>query len=71
LLAIDAVLVAQRDERVGESLALSGCVDLRGDGGEGVPAPIWVVVGDRFLEALQVGSDELGQLDEQRDIEGR
>jgi hypothetical protein len=50
---------------------LSGCVDLCGDGGEGVPSPIGVVVGDCLLQALAVGRDELGQLDEQRDVQRR
>ena len=48
LVAVDAVLVAESDDRVGESCPLLGGVDLLMDGGERVPAPFGVVVLDRF-----------------------
>jgi len=48
--AVDAVLVSQCDDRVGESRALLWSVDLLGDGGERVPAPVGIVVFDRFAE---------------------
>ncbi len=66
----DALLVAQGEERVGELGALRGCVDLRGDGGERVPAPVGIVVRDRFTESLQVWTDQFGQRDVERKING-
>ena len=47
-----------------------GRVDLCRDGGEGVPAPVGVIVGDGLAEALKVGADELGECDEQREVGG-
>ena len=47
-----------------------GGVDLFVDGGERVPAPVGVVVLDRFAQALEVGADQLGECDEQREVEG-
>ena len=70
LAVVDAVLVAESDDRVGESCSLLGGVDLFVDGGERVPAPVGVVVLDRFAEALQVGADQLGERDQQREVEG-
>lgn len=61
-------MVAQADERVGELGSLLGCVDLFCDGGEGVPAPVGVVPGDGLLQAFEVGADELGESDQQREI---
>jgi hypothetical protein len=67
--ASDSVLIAQSHDRVGESGALSWGVDLLVHGGERVPAPIGVVVLDRFAQALEVGADQLRQRDQQREIE--
>jgi hypothetical protein len=64
--AVDAALVAQSDDRVGESCPLLRGVDLLGDGGKRVPAPVGVVVFDRFAEALEVGTAQLGERDQQR-----
>jgi len=47
LLACDASLVAEFDQRVGELGALLWGVDLFGHGREGVPSPVGVVF-DRF-----------------------
>jgi len=66
LVAVDPVLVAELDDRVGESCSLLGGVDLLVDAGERVPAPVGVVVFDRFAEAFQVGADQFGEGDEQR-----
>jgi hypothetical protein len=41
-------------------------VDLCGDRGERVPAPVGVVVLDGFAEALEIGADQGGQGDQQR-----
>jgi hypothetical protein len=57
LASVDAVLVAESDDRVGELGSLLWGVDLFGDGGERVPAPVGVVVFDRFAEALELGAD--------------
>lgn len=65
----DPVLVAESDDRVSEPCSLLGGVDLLVHGGEGVPAPVRVVVFDRFAEALEVGPDQLGERDQQREIE--
>ena len=70
LAAFDAVLVAEVDDRVGESGALLGGVDLLVEVGERVPAPVRVVVFDRFAEPLEVGADQLGQRDQQGEVEG-
>jgi hypothetical protein len=64
------VSVAQANERVGKLGSLLGCVDLFCDGGESVPAPVGVVPGDGLLQAFEVGADELGQGDQQREIDG-
>lgn len=48
LAVTDPALVAESDDRVGESCALLGGVDLLVDVGERVSAPIGVVVFDRF-----------------------
>ena len=69
LAAVDVVLVAESDDRVGESCSLLGGVDLLVDGGERVPAPVGVVVFDRFAQALEVGADQLRERDEQREVE--
>jgi len=68
IVTAEAALVAESDDRVGELGALSGGVDLFGDGGERVPAPVGIVVFDRFPEALEVGADQLGQGDQQREV---
>ena len=62
----DPVLVAEADDRVGESGALLGGVDLLVKVGERVPAPVGVVVFDRFAESLEVGADQFGERDQQR-----
>jgi hypothetical protein len=67
--ASESVLIAQADDRVGESGALLWGVDLLVDGGERVPAPLRAIVLDRFAEALEVGSDQPWQLDQEREIE--
>jgi len=67
--ASDPVLVAQSDDRVGESGALLGGVDLSVDGGERVPAPVGIVVLDRFAQPLHVGADQFRERDQQREIE--
>ena len=59
LAAVDAMLVAESDDRVGESCSLLWGVDLLVDGGECVPAPVGVVVFDCFAEAFEVGADQL------------
>lgn len=64
----DSVLVAEFDDRVCESCSLLGGVDLLVHSGERVPSPVRVVVLDRFAQALQVGVDQLGQRDQQREI---
>jgi hypothetical protein len=46
--AVDPALVAESDDRVGEACPLSGGVDLLVNAGECVPAPVGVVVFDRF-----------------------
>jgi len=56
LAAVDAPLVAEADDRVGESCPLLWGVDLLVDRGQRVPAPFGVVVFDRFAEPLEVGS---------------
>ena len=61
LSAADVVLVAEPDDRVGESCALLGGVDLFVNVGERVPAPVGVVVLDRFAQAFEVGADQLGE----------
>lgn len=66
LAAVDAALVAESDDRVGEACSLLWGVDLVVDGGERVPTPVWVVVFDRFAESLEVRSDQLGERDQQR-----
>ena len=48
LASVDEALIAQSNHRVGEAGSLLGCVDLLGDGGERVPAPVGIVVFDRF-----------------------
>ena len=65
----DAVLIAETDDRVGESRALLGGVALLVDGGERVPAPVGVVVLDRFAQSLEVGADQLGQRDWKREVQ--
>ena len=67
--AVDAALVAESDDGVGESCPLLWGVDLPGDGGERVPAPVGVVVFDRFAEALEIGADQLGERDQQRVVD--
>jgi hypothetical protein len=42
---------------------------LLGDSGERIPAPVGVVVFDRFAQALQVGTDQLGERDQQRVVD--
>jgi hypothetical protein len=69
LRALDATLVAERDDRVSESGALLWGVDLFGDCGQRVPAPVRIVVLDGLAQALQVGSDQGGQRDQQRVVE--
>jgi hypothetical protein len=69
LAAVDAVLVAESEDRVGESCSLLWGVDVLVDGGECVPAPVGVVVFDCFAESLEVGADELGERDQQREVE--
>jgi hypothetical protein len=63
------VLVAELDDRVGESCPLLWGVDLLVDGGERVPAPVGVVVFDRFAQALEVGADQLGEGDEEGEVD--
>ena len=46
-----------------------GGVDLCGDGGECVPTPVGVVMLDCFTEALKVGTDQLGECDQQRVVD--
>ena len=70
LAVVDAVLVSEAGQRVGEFGSLLGRVDLGGDGGERVPSPLGVVFGDRFAEALKVGPDEFGEGDEQWEVSG-
>ena len=48
LAAADAAWSRSSDDRVGESGSLLGGVDLLVDAGERVPAPVGVVVFDRF-----------------------
>jgi hypothetical protein len=55
LAATDPVLLAELDDGVGEVCPLLWCVDLLVDCGERVPAPVGVVVFDRFAQALEVG----------------
>jgi hypothetical protein len=69
LAAADAVLVAESDDGIGESCPLLWGVDLLGDGGERVPAPVGIVAFDRFAEALEVGADQLGERDQQRVVD--
>ena len=69
LVAVDAVLVAESDDGVGESCSLLGGVDPFGDGGECVPTPVGIVVLDCFTEALKVGTDQLGERDQQRVVD--
>lgn len=71
LAAVQAAVVAESDDRVGEPCSLLWGVDLFVDGGERVPAPVGVVVLDRFAEALEVGADQLRERDEQRVVNGR
>jgi hypothetical protein len=47
LAAVDAALVAEVDDRVGQSCPLLWGVDLLVDGGERVPSPVGIVVLDR------------------------
>lgn len=60
------MLVAEDEERVGESCALLWGVDLLGDDREFVPAVVWLVISDRVAQALQLGRDQLRE----RDVEG-
>ena len=53
------MLVAEADDRVGESCSLLWGVDLLVDGGERVPAPVGVVLFDRFAQSLEVGADQV------------
>ena len=69
LSASDSVLIAQVNDRVGESGALLWCVDLFVNGGERVPAPVGVVVLDRFAEAFEIGADQPWQLDQEREVD--
>ena len=69
LAAVESVLVAELDDGVCESGALLGGVDLFVDVGERVPAPVGVVVFDRFAEAFEVGADQLGEGDQQGQVE--
>jgi hypothetical protein len=69
LAAADPVLVAEPDDGVGESGALVGAVDLLVDGGQRVPAPLGVVVLDRFAETLEVRADQPWQLDQEREVQ--
>lgn len=71
LAAVQAAVVAESNDRVGEPCSLLWGVDLFVDGGERVPAPVGVVVLDRFAEALEVGADQLRERDEQRVVDGR
>ena len=64
LAAVEAALVAEADERVGQSCPLLWGVDLFVDGGQRVPSPVGVVVLDRFAQALEIGADQLGERDE-------
>jgi hypothetical protein len=68
LASVDAVLVAESDDGVGESCSLLWGVGLLGDGGERVPAPVGVVAFDRFAEAAEVGADQFGELDLQGEV---
>ena len=61
----DAVLIPELDDRVGKSRALLGGVDLLVHGGERVPAPVGIVVLDRFAQPLEIGADQLGQRDQE------
>jgi hypothetical protein len=70
LAAVDTALVAESNDRVGESCPLLWGVDLLVDGGERVRAPVWVVVLDRFAQALEVGADQLGERDQERVVDG-
>jgi hypothetical protein len=63
-------LVAYSDDRVGEPGALLGGVDLLMDGGQRIPAPLGIVVFDRFAQALDVWADHSWERDQQREIEG-
>jgi hypothetical protein len=65
LTAPDATLVAERDDCVSESVALLWGVDLLGDRGQRVPAPVGIVILDGLAQALQVGSDQGGQCGQQ------
>jgi hypothetical protein len=58
--AVDAVLVAESDDGVGEPRSLLRGVDLFRDGGECGPAPAGVDVLDCFADALKVGTDAPG-----------
>jgi hypothetical protein len=71
LASVDAVLVAESVDRVGESRSLLWGVDLFRHGGECVPPPVGVVVFDRFAEVLEVWADQFGQGDQQREIGAR
>lgn len=71
LTAVDAALIAESDDRFGQSCPLLWGVDLLVDGGERVPAPVRVVVLDRFTQALEVGADQLGERDQQRVVHAR
>jgi len=68
LAARDAVLVAQPDERVGELRSLLKGVDVRGDADQRLDVPVGIVVGDAVEQVLQVGADQLGKRDEQRQV---
>ncbi len=69
LAAVDPALVAESDDGVGESRSLLGGVDLFVDVGERVPATVCVVVFDRFAQAFEVGADQLGEGDQQGQVE--
>jgi len=70
LAGADPALIAQSHEGVGERGSLLRGVDLFGNSGEGIPAVVWVVFGDRLSESLEVRSDQFGQLDLKGESDG-
>lgn len=70
LAATDPGLVAEADNGVGESGVLLRGVDLLVQVGERVPAPVGVVMFDRFAQALEVGADQSWQRDQERQVLG-
>jgi hypothetical protein len=66
---VEALGVAQFDDRAGESGSLGGCVELVEDAGDQFVAGVMVVGLDRVEQTLEVRGEELRQGDGQCEVE--